>query len=196
MTDEELTNMISGCSYIQECVSNKKKDENSLSYLVDSIPLSQSDCIKLGTGFEKLLADIVTQNTTLVNIKTKNEKGVKEKDHLFMDTENKIIYYAELKANLNLDTEKSKSTYQKCQHIVEELHNAYPDYDLRWCLLGYRYTNKEKMSKVINTKYKEISENVFGINEYLQMVGVAHVFTEEKYKEFINRIAVSMFSSS
>jgi oligoendopeptidase F len=188
--------MINGCSYIRECVSNKKKDENSLSYLVDSIPLSQSDCIKLGTGFEKLLADIVMQNTTLVNIKTKNEKGVKEKDHLFMDTENKVIYYAELKANLNLDTEKSKSTYQKCQHIVEELHNAYPDYDLRWCLLGYRYTNKEKMSKVINTKYKEISENVFGINEYLQMVGVAHVFTEEKYKEFINRIAVSMFSSS
>jgi hypothetical protein len=52
------------------------------------------------------------------------------------------------------------------------------------------------MSKVINTKYREISENVFGINEYLQMVGVPHVFTEEKYKEFINRIAVSMFSSS
>jgi hypothetical protein len=195
ITDEDMDNMIAECSYITECVSNKKKDENSLSYLVD-IPLSQSDCIKLGTGYEKLLAEIVLKYTTFKNIKSKNEKGVKEKDHLFMDDVNKVIYYAELKANLNLDTEKSKSTYQKCQLIVDELRNTYPDYTIMWCLLGYRYTSKEKMSKVINTKYKDIKDNVFGINDYLQMLEIPYTFTEEKYKDFINKIAVAMFSNS
>jgi hypothetical protein len=65
-----------------------------------------------------------------------------------------------------------------------------------WCLLGYRYISKEKMSKVINTKYKDIKDNVFGINDYLQMLEIPYTFTEEKYKDFINKIAVAMFSNS
>jgi len=196
ITDDEMDDMINHCKYITECVSNKNKDENSLSYLVDSIVLSQSDCIKLGTGFEKLLAEIVTKYTNYSNIKPKNEKGNKEKDHLFMDETHKIVYYAELKANLNLDTEKSKSTYQKCQQIVNELRDMFTGYTIKWCLLGYRYTSKEKMSKVINSKYSEIKDNVFGINDYLQMLCIPYRFTEEKYKDYINKIAVKMFSNS
>ena len=52
------------------------------------------------------------KNTQYKNIKEKNTKGKKETDHLFMDVNNKIIYYAEIKSNLNLDTEKSNETVQ------------------------------------------------------------------------------------
>ena len=92
--------------------------------------LSQSDCIKLGNGLEKIFYDIVLQYTKLKDIKPKNKKGKKEKDHLFCDETNKIIYYAEFKSNINLDTEKSKSTYQKCLNIVIELKEKYPDYTI------------------------------------------------------------------
>ena len=117
---EDLNLTIYENAYIKNCKSNVKKDFNSLSYLVDK-SLSQSDCIKLGIAVEKVFSDMILKYTHLVNIKPKNIKDKKEKDHLFMDVENKTIYYSELKANINLDTEKSKSTYKKCFSIVEEL---------------------------------------------------------------------------
>ncbi len=138
---------IDECEYIKKCYSNKRKDENSFSYLIKDIVLSQSDCIKLGTGIEKLINETVLKFTKLTSIKQKNKKGIKEKDHLFIDEKNKIIYYSELKGNLNLDTEKSKSTYNKCLQIVEELQKEYIDYTIKWCLLGYRYVNQKDIKK-------------------------------------------------
>ena len=40
---------------------------------------------------------LFVSNTNLISIKSKNSKGEKEKDHLFIDEEKKIIYYSELK---------------------------------------------------------------------------------------------------
>lgn len=40
--------------YVQKCVSNKKKDIHSLSYLITYI-LSQSNCIKIGISLENVL---------------------------------------------------------------------------------------------------------------------------------------------
>ena len=164
ITDDELVKLIADNLYISNSSSNNKKDSNSLSYLIDK-NLSQSDCIKLGNGIEKLLVDFIIKHTTLRNIKQKNCKGVKEKDHLFIDDTNKIIYYAELKANINLDTEKSKSTIQKCLDIVKELQLKYPEYNIKWCLLAYRYLNYNDIPKRIQKKYQIIVNNLFGINQ-------------------------------
>ena len=111
--------------YVQKCISNKKKDIHSLSYLI-TYNLSQSDCIKIGIGLENVLRDLILCLTQeLINIKPKNKKGSKEKDHLFVNNNKKNIYYAELKSNLNLDTEKTKSTYIKCLEIKKELQIEY-----------------------------------------------------------------------
>ena len=192
ITDEDLASIIYDCSYIRLCSSNKNKDVCSLSYLIKR-PMSQSDCIKLGLGCEKLLSDIIIKHTKLTNIKKKNSKGEKEKDHLFMDEENKIIYYAELKANINLDTEKSKTTYQKCLQIVEELKQEYVGYDIKWCLFALRFTHYQDIPNTIQKKYTEIKDNLFGINQYLEMLHVNLSFTEERYAMFLNNIADNMF---
>lgn len=106
----EIAKIIENNIYVKECKSNKKKDINSLSYLLDTI-ISQSDCIKLGIGCERILCDFILSNAQhLSNIKPINKKGSKERNHLFIDTKNKIIFYAELKGNINLDTEKSIET--------------------------------------------------------------------------------------
>lgn len=191
-----LLEVIKECEYINKCTSNKKRDEDSFSYLVTDIVLSQSDCIKLGNGFEKLLLDIIIKHTNLKNIKPKNKKGEKERDHLFIDDINKIIYYAELKANLNLDTEKSKSTYQKCLLIEEELKKEYSDYTIKWCLLGYRYFSQKDMKKIIISKYENIKNNLYGINEYFEMLNIPFKFTNETYKIYINSVAKEMFSDN
>lgn len=186
--------MVDVNSYIQSSVSNKTKDVHSLSSLIYR-DLSQSDCIKLGTGIEKVLVDcILGQNVMLANIKEKNKKGVKERDHLFQDDVNKTIYYAELKSNLNLDTEKCKSTSAKCIQIVDELKKEFIDYRIDLSLVGLRYFHTKDIPKVISNKYVSIQENVVGINEYLTKLKAFPSFeTEEKYKDFLNYVADSMF---
>ena len=192
INEEALINLISNNLYITKCISNKNKDESSLSYLIDK-KMSQSECIKLGIGLEKVFIDLIEKHSKLKNIKEKNKKNFKEKDHLFCDEENKIIYYAELKANINLDTEKSKSTYNKCLDIVKDLNENYPDYTIKWCLLGCRYLDYESIPEIIKNKYTTIKENLFGVNQYMNMLNIDLKFNEESYKKFLNNIVTNMF---
>jgi len=195
VTDHDLARLIAENEYITNCSSNSNKDLCSLSYLITR-PMSQSECIRLGIGYEKLLVEIILQNTKLMNAKTQNKKGEKEKDHLFVDTENKIVYYAELKANINLDTEKSKSTYNKCLDIVKELEQEYSDYEINWCLLGFRFLNYRDIPSTIQKKYTPITNHLFGINQYLELLHVDLHFTEDRYARFLNNIADAMFCTS
>tara|TARA_B100001115_G_scaffold50809_1_gene37585 strand:+ start:675 stop:1502 length:828 start_codon:yes stop_codon:yes gene_type:complete len=188
ITSNELYSIISNNDYVKGCKTNQKKDPSSLSYLIDR-PLSQSDCIKLGTAIEKVVSDIITKYTNYQNIKQKNAKGKKEKDHLFKDDKNKIIYYAELKGNLNLDTEKSTSTYNKCLKIVEDLKEKFPEYNIKWCLLGLRYLDYNNIPNNIKKKYEIIKDNLFGINQYLDYLNINYEFTQDIYKQFLNDIA-------
>lgn len=189
----KISRIIRKNKYINNCSSNKKIDTNSLSYLID-YELSQSDCIKIGVGIENILKDFILENTNLKNIKTKNKKGIKEKDHLFMDINKKIIYYAELKSNLNLDTEKSKQTYTKCLDIEKELQEEYKDYEIKMFLVGVRYYTKKIIPKTILKKYKEINNNLCGINEYFKFLSIKFkIFNEKDYKKILNYLVKKMF---
>lgn len=188
----ELSSIIENNNYIKTCKSNKNKDIDSLSYLIER-ELSQSDCIKLGNGLEKIFYDVVLHYSKLKDIKPKNKKGKKEKDHLFCDETKKIIYYAEFKSNINLDTEKSKSTYQKCLNIVVELEEKYPDYTINWCLVGCRYINNITIPNKLKYKYISIKNNLFGINDYLNVLNIDIHFTFNNYCKFLNKIANTMF---
>ena len=187
-----ITNMLSSCMSSPK-INSKMRDPTSLSFLVDR-EMTQSQCIRLGIEIETTLRNFITQETSFENIRPKNKKGNKERDHLFCDHENKIIYYAELKANINLDTEKSKSTYKKCLSIVEELKIEYPEYDVKWCLLALRYIDNTKIPNNMKKRYSSISENLFGINDYFKMLGLNYKYTERTYKnKFINTIATHHF---
>lgn len=188
----ELDLIIKNNNYIKNCKSNKSKDIDSLSYLI-SRELSQSDCIKMGNGLEKIFYDIVLYHTKLKDIKPKNKKGKKEKDHLWCDEDNKIIYYAEFKSNINLDTEKSKSTYEKCLNIVIELKKKFPEYDIKWCLVGCRYINNINIPNKLKYKYNTIKNNLFGVNDYLNLLDISLCFTTNSYCNFINKVANAMF---
>ena len=188
----ELDLIIKNNNYIKKCKSNKSKDIDSLSYLITR-KLSQSDCIKIGNGLEKIFHDIVSYHTKLKDIKPKNKKGKKEKDHLWCDEDNKIIYYAEFKSNINLDTEKSKSTYEKCLNIVIELKKKFPEYDIKWCLVGCRYINNINIPNKLKYKYNTIKNNLFGVNDYLNLLGISLRFTYNGYCNFLNKVANAMF---
>jgi hypothetical protein len=183
---EILKNIIDNNKYCKTCKINVNRDKNSFSFLVDR-KITQSDSIKLGTAVENILREIIIRYTDVINIKQKNVKGVKEKDHLFKSDPKKKIYYAEIKANLNLDTEKSVATLNKVIDNHSELEKQYPDYDIESFLVNTRYLNKIDIPRTIFNKYKKISDNVVGVNEYLESMGSNFIFRDiDMYKEFLN----------
>ncbi len=191
---EELKEIINKNIYIKKCKSNKNKDINSLSYFYADLNLSQSDNIKVGNGLEKLLIDIVKKNIELKDIKKKNIKGIKERDNIFMDEKKKKIIYAELKSNLNLDTEKSKDTVKKCEEIEKEIKKEYPEYEISMNLVGLRYYKKEIIPEIIKKKYEKICNNVIGVNDYLKELGLNYKFDdEEEYKEILRYLVKKMY---
>ena len=145
----------------------------------------------MGIAMEKILLDTITKHgKNMKNIKNKNKKGEKEKDHLFINEEEKVVYYAELKANLNLDTEKSKSTYMKCLQIKKELEDKYSGYKIQMCLVGLRYFNKDEIPRIIMNKYLNIRENVYGVDDYLSLLKLdtLRFNNESNYRYFINYV--------
>lgn len=187
-----LQQVIANNEYVTNCTSNKSKDIHSLSSLVQR-SLSQSDCIKLGTGLEKVLLDLIMTNPAIQNIRPKNSKGKKERDHLFLNEAANTIYYAELKSNLNLDTEKCLSTSNKCLLILDELRSEYPSHNICMFLVGVRYVDKNLMPKIITSKYSNIADNVAGVNNYLEALGLPLFESETSYVGFVNQLADAMF---
>ena len=195
-TTEDLSilfNAISLSTYVVFSNSNKKKDKNSLSSLV-SKSLSQSECIRLGFAVEKLLCDICSKTEGFINIKPKNSKGEKEADHLFINNKTKEIYYAEIKTNINLDTEKYKSTTDKILFIMDKLKNKYPNYKINGFLVAARYYDKKIIPSLLLNKYKRINNNVIGVDDYLTLFNKPKFNSEKKYIEWLDAIANTMFT--
>ncbi len=115
-------------------LKTENKDFNSISFLIKR-QLSQSQYIRFGLIIEKYLIDLIESETDLKNIKEKNKKNERERDHLFQDEKNKIIYYAEIKSNINLDTEKSKETCNKCLENLNKEQIKYPNYNVNMYLV-------------------------------------------------------------
>lgn len=174
--------------YTKKQQHSGKKDINSMKFMIER-NLTQSQSIRLGTELENLFRDYILGQTSMLSMNRKCKK--KECDHLFMD--DNIIYYAELKCNLNLDSEKSVSTYKKCQHIKDELHSMYPNYEIRMFLVSLRFYTKELIPKNIQNKYKSIGENLCGISDYLNQLGLDGFVDETEYKTFINEFVETIF---
>ena len=195
ISEEELSLLFGECCYLNKKNIPKKKDESSLKYLINK-NMTQSQCIKLGILFEIILKQMILKLTNLKDIKPKNIKGKKEMDHLFVDEDNKIIYYAELKANINLDSEKSKSTYKKCLEIFIQLKDEFPNYEIKWCLLAFRYLNNNEIPKVLKSKYNEIKDNLYGINDYINLLNINKSYIKEEYIKFLNLLADELINNS
>jgi hypothetical protein len=160
---------------------------HSFSYLATRKDLGQSQKISLGICMEKLLHDMISTCNDWKNIKPKNEKGKKEKDSLWLNEKLKKIIYAEYKANLELDTEKSKETDRKCKNISDELKLQYSDYNLTCVIVGLRYlSSKEKIIEPILKKYTDTP--IYGINDYLTEFNIKSFDNYDEYKKVIDKI--------
>jgi len=118
----------------------------SLTYLLNGPkPSEQSFNIKMGRFGEFLAKELIMCNPNFelltCGIQTINEKN-KDIDLIFKDELNKIIYYRELKGNIELDTEKLPATINKCKEIETSLKTTYSNYTINCGILNWSVYNR------------------------------------------------------
>ena len=119
----------------------------SISYLLfGEKPSDQSISIKFGHFGEFIAKELIKINPNLelltCGIQDINDKK-KDIDLIFKDETNKIIYYRELKGNIELDTEKLPATIAKCKEIEQSLKDKYEDYKIDCGILNWSVYNRK-----------------------------------------------------
>jgi len=124
--------------------------------LYGPMPSLHSIVIKVGRWGERLFSRFIEEidgfdmlPTGLVplgsdGLKKKGKKERKDIDLAFRSPREKVIYYMEMKANIELDTEKLPATITKMKEIKEYLKKEYPEYTLNFYLLNWSLYSKEE----------------------------------------------------
>jgi hypothetical protein len=144
---EEVKN--DGISWVKKLLKDNLTNtkHGSISYLLfGEKPSEQSICIKFGHFGEIMAKELIKLNPNLelleCGIQVINNKK-KDIDLIFKDEINKIIYYRELKGNIELDTEKLPATIEKCKEIEKSLEEKYKDYKIDCGILNWSVYNRK-----------------------------------------------------
>lgn len=137
-----------GMNWIEKILEDKLTltKAGSISHLLyGEKPSEQSINIKLGRFGEFLSKELIKTNDNLellnCGIQKINDNN-KDVDLVFKDEKNKIIYYRELKGNIELDTEKLPATINKCKEIEKSFKIKYFDYTINSGILNWSVYNR------------------------------------------------------
>lgn len=179
---------------IKTC-EKKGRDPTSLSFLVKR-DISQSAAIRLGVVLEEVFNIIISEyfqeKYTRSNLQ-RNVKGERQKDLLMINEESKSIIYAELKANINLDTQKAPATVASTIKVVDDYEKK--GYAVRGYVLSLRYLKTADIPKTLAKKYQKFDEHpnvkLIGIQDFMKTVldkPIKELKNEEEYSEFLTTI--------
>jgi len=152
----------------------------SISYLLfNSKPSEQSVCIRMGRFGEFLAKELIQSNTNLkllnCGVQKINDKN-KDIDLLFQNScdKQKIIYYRELKGNIELDTEKIPATIKKCNEIKYHLKSKYVDYHINCGILNWSVYNRNNISKSIYNiqTFEKSNIKIDHFEDFLHIIGI------------------------
>tara|TARA_R110001632_G_scaffold180479_2_gene300590 strand:+ start:58 stop:660 length:603 start_codon:yes stop_codon:yes gene_type:complete len=146
--------------------ANRIKSETTMTeagslkhFLWGSEKSEQSIVIKFGRVFEKMIQEQISTTPKfelglngVQNIIGQTKK--KDVDLLFIDKISKTIFYRELKANIDLDTEKLPATTDKIAIIENHLINTYPGFSINSGILCMTVYSKCELSNRLDRKVK------------------------------------------
>ena len=149
--------------------------------------------IKIGRNFEKWFKYLVGDcgMVLLPDGVVKNVIGKKSKDIdlLFMDIVNKVVYYRELKSNLELDTEKLPATYTKIKKITEYLEYEYDGYTINSSLMTWAVYEENDLPKKYNSKINQCNINGVSVtypSDLFKLIGCD--ITRDEYYEIFTKL--------
>jgi hypothetical protein len=161
----------------------------SITYLLNGPkPSTQSINIKLGRLGEFLSKELIMCNPNLelltCGIQNINEKN-KDVDLVFKDELNKIIYYRELKGNIELDTEKLPATINKCKEIETSLKTTYSDYTINCGILNWSVYNREILTAGLSNihSFEKAGIKIDHMEDFLTLINITWL-AEDYYDYF------------
>jgi len=154
----------------------------SISYLLyGQKPSEQSINIKLGRLGEFMSKEFIRANPNLELLDCGVQKiGDKKKDVdlIFKDESKKIIYYRELKGNIELDTEKLPATISKCKEIENSLKNTYLEYTINCGILNWSVYNRKILTAGLSN-IKAFENGGIKIDHMEDFLHIINVFWDE-----------------
>lgn len=169
------------------------RHETSLSYLV-SRDISQSTCIRLGIVCEQIAVLLLSSllEGKMTNAIQKTSKGTKQRDIHFCNMDLMTAIYAEVKGNINLDTEKAPETIKKINHIENEIREK--GFAVTTYLISLRYLRTSDISEQ-NIKKKYSGVKLIGIADFIESMKCEipiQLQTYEKYSEFLTYLTTKL----
>lgn len=167
-----------GLSWIETLLKNieTKTKPGSIAYLLyGEIVSEQSINIKLGKFGEYLTREIIQSNNQLEILKCGIQKlsiNNKDVDLIWKNNSNNTIYYRELKANINLDTEKLPATIKKCLEIDEHIKTTYADYNINSGILNWSIYDEDITSNYIKKKIASSNLVLDNMQSFLKTVDI------------------------
>lgn len=168
----------------------------SISFLLyGKIPSDQSINIKLGRFGEFLAKELINCNPNLellnCGVQKINDKK-KDVDLIFKDEYLKIIYYRELKGNIELDTEKLPATINKCREIENALKITYHNYKIDCGILNWSVYDRKILSAGLSN-IKTFENHGIKINhmqDFLQIINIK--WSEDDYYSYFRELGIKI----
>ena len=164
----------------------------SISHLIyGEKPSEQSINIKLGKFGEYLSKELINSNHNLELLTCGVQKinsNKKDVDLIFKDNVNKIIYYRELKGNIELDTEKLPATITKCKEIENSLKTTYLDYTINCGILNWSVYNRKILTAGLSNikTFENGGIRVDHMGDFLNIINV--YWSEDDYYSYFREI--------
>lgn len=153
----------------------------------------QSVCIRIGNELERLFVENIKAHASVWERIVKLPGCKHQLDVAFISHDAKTIFYAELKANLNLDTEKLPATLEKVTSVRNQLLEAYPEYTCTAKLVSLRFATEEDVRKNHRKVFEDM--NMYGYQDLLK-VFFDVTFTEADWAGLINDMALIIDNSN
>ena len=173
----------------------KMTQPGSLANLIfGSCPSRQSIVIKMGKFGEEMIKKIIINSSKLELMECGIQciddiKGrKKDLDLVWKDEEKKIIYYRELKANIELDTEKLPATINKIIEIRDFLILKFPEYTIDFGLLNWSIYNRYILKKGL-AQIKKLECNGIKVEHMYDILKLLNfIWLEDDFHKFFRMI--------
>jgi len=174
----------------------------SISYLLyGNRPSEQSINIKMGRFGEFLTKEMIKINPNFELLTCGVHDGIngkrKDIDLLFRDIHNNIIFYRELKGNIELDTEKIPATISKCQEIEQYLQSKYNgmNYTINYGILNWSIYNRNKLRKGLSN-IRTFESNNIKIEHFQDFCEILKLtWSEDEFYDYFKEIGLKISNS-
>ena len=156
-------------------------------------PSTQSINIRFGRRFETWFHEAVQSGDNEFKMIKGGVQNVgngikKDIDLIFADETNKVIYYRELKLNMDLDSEKLPATYEKVTLISNRLKKFYPEYMVNSAVLTWSTYYKKDITKN-QSKIKACEANGVAVEDPSSFFKIISLkISKDEYDSYFRRI--------